>query len=186
MQTFAVPLAGVVLGARRGVIATLLYLLLGALGAPVFSAFQGGFGMLIGTSGGYLLSFPLVALIAGLAADKFLKRSTNSRNKLNNTDGTNSLNISNSDPISNSSNPAGNPSALSSKIPYVWLALALILGAALNLTLGSLQIAAITQIGLPAAFLAGMTPFIIPELLKIILVLVIAPPLRRAIENQTS
>jgi biotin transport system substrate-specific component len=70
MQTFAVALAGVVLGARKGSIAVLIYVLLGALGAPVFSAFQGGLGMLAGTHGGYILSFPLLAFVVGLAADK--------------------------------------------------------------------------------------------------------------------
>jgi len=70
MQTFAIFLAGIVLGARKAAIAAGLYLLLGALGVPVFSAASGGFGMLMGPSGGFLLSFPLVAFIVGLASKK--------------------------------------------------------------------------------------------------------------------
>lgn len=65
MQTFAVPLAGILLGARKGTIATLIYLLLGAVGAPVFANFSGGIGILFGITGGFLLSFPLMAYCAG-------------------------------------------------------------------------------------------------------------------------
>ena len=69
MQTFAVPLAGILLGARKGTIATLIYLLLGAVGAPVFAGFSGGIGILFGITGGFLLSFPLMAYCAGKGAE---------------------------------------------------------------------------------------------------------------------
>ena len=54
MQTFGVFLALGLLGGRRGTIAVLVYLLLGAMGLPVFAGFMGGFGVLLGTTGGYL------------------------------------------------------------------------------------------------------------------------------------
>ena len=63
MQTFAVFLCAGVLGARRGVVA--LYILLGAVGLPVFSGFNGGFGALFGATGGYITGFLPAALIAG-------------------------------------------------------------------------------------------------------------------------
>ena len=47
LQTFAIFLCSAVLGARRGLIAVLLYVLLGALGLPVFAGMQGGFGVLV-------------------------------------------------------------------------------------------------------------------------------------------
>ena len=65
MQTFAVPLAGILLGAKKGTIATLVYLLLGAVGVPVFAGFSGGIGILFGITGGFLLSFPIMAWCAG-------------------------------------------------------------------------------------------------------------------------
>ena len=68
LQTFIIPLAGIVLGAKRGTIATCIYLLLGAVGLPVFAGFSGGFGILFGITGGFLLSFPLMALCAGLGS----------------------------------------------------------------------------------------------------------------------
>ena len=65
MQTFAVPLAGMLLGVKKGTISTVVYLLLGAVGLPVFAGFTGGIGILFGMTGGFLLSFPLMALAAG-------------------------------------------------------------------------------------------------------------------------
>ena len=70
LQTFAIMLAGVVLGAKNGTVAALIYILLGAFGAPVFSSFSGGLGIVFGRTGGFILSFPLLALAAGIGASK--------------------------------------------------------------------------------------------------------------------
>ena len=63
MQTFAVFLASLVLGGRRGTLAVAVYLLMGAVGMPVFSHFTGGLGILFQATGGYLLGFLLLALL---------------------------------------------------------------------------------------------------------------------------
>ena len=63
LQTLGVFCALGLLGGRRGSTAVLLYLLMGALGLPVFSGFQGGPGTLLGPSGGYLLGFLFSALL---------------------------------------------------------------------------------------------------------------------------
>ena len=65
LQTLAVPLAGIVLGARRGTISTILYLLLGIVGVPVFANFTGGPGVILSVTGGFLMSFPIMAWMAG-------------------------------------------------------------------------------------------------------------------------
>jgi biotin transport system substrate-specific component len=70
LQTFAIMLAGIVLGAKKGMIASFAYVLLGAFGVPVFSAFTGGLGIIFGRTGGFILSFPLLALAAGIGAKK--------------------------------------------------------------------------------------------------------------------
>lgn len=62
LQTFGVFLTLGLLGGKRGSIAIWVYLLLGAVGAPVFSGFRGGLGALLGTTGGYLFGFMLTAL----------------------------------------------------------------------------------------------------------------------------
>lgn len=66
LQTFAVLLAGLVLGAGRGLLAVLLWLIVGLTGMPVFALGTGGLGVLAGPTVGYLLSFPLAAALAGL------------------------------------------------------------------------------------------------------------------------
>lgn len=63
MQTFAVFTALFLLGGRRGTLAVLVYLLMGAVGLPVFHGFTGGIGILAGVTGGYLIGFLATALI---------------------------------------------------------------------------------------------------------------------------
>ena len=70
MQTMAVFITGIVLGRRRGFASLLAYLLLGAFGAPVFSNFGAGLSRLAGPTGGFLLSYPLMAWIAGYCSEK--------------------------------------------------------------------------------------------------------------------
>lgn len=63
LQTFAVFAALLALGGRRGTYAVAAYLLLGAVGFPVFSGFQGGPSALLGATGGYILGFLGSALV---------------------------------------------------------------------------------------------------------------------------
>ena len=71
LQTLAVVLAGLVLGARRGFLATLLYLAVGFAGLPVFAGGAAGLGVLAKPSVGYLLAFPFGAALAGYLATLF-------------------------------------------------------------------------------------------------------------------
>lgn len=63
MQTFGVFFTLFFLGGRLGSGVVLAYLLLGAVGAPVFAGFQGGLSVLFGTTGGYLLGFLAISLL---------------------------------------------------------------------------------------------------------------------------
>lgn len=62
LQTFGVFAAVGVLGGKRGTLAVGLYLLMGAVGLPVFSGFSGGLGWLLGGTGGYIVGFLFAAL----------------------------------------------------------------------------------------------------------------------------
>ncbi|MCR5010937.1 MAG: biotin transporter BioY [Lachnospiraceae bacterium] len=63
LQTFAVMLAVLLLGGMRGTIAITVYILLGAVGVPVFSGFTGGIARLMGPTGGYIIGFLGTALV---------------------------------------------------------------------------------------------------------------------------
>jgi len=122
LQTWAVYLAGVILGAKKGTIAVLVYILLGAMGVPVFTQFRSGLGTLFGATGGFIMSFPIMAFIAGTARNR-------------------------------------NHIAL--------LIAGLILGVFVNLSLGMLWFANVTENSLQAAFSAAVAPFIPAEIFKI-------------------
>ena len=124
LQTFALMLAGVILGAKKAVIASLVYLALGAVGAPVFTQFGGGLHRIIGPWGGFLMSYPVVSFIVGLGSDTGKK---------------------------------------------LRLAVSLAAGVIINLMMGTLWFAFINKSGLPEAFAAAAAPFIIAEIIKMIL-----------------
>ena len=63
MQTFGVFTALGLLGGKRGTLSIALYLLLGIAGLPVFAGFQGGLGVLLGSTGGYIWGFLLAGLV---------------------------------------------------------------------------------------------------------------------------
>ncbi|AMN55480.1 MULTISPECIES: biotin transporter BioY [Stappiaceae] len=65
-QTLGVMLAGVMLGPIRGALAVLLFLFLVALGLPFLSGGRGGLGVFMGPSVGFLIGWPVGALVAGL------------------------------------------------------------------------------------------------------------------------
>ncbi|MGC4154988.1 MAG: biotin transporter BioY [Propionicimonas sp.] len=74
LQTLAVALTGLVLGAWRGFLATLLYVVVGLAGLPVLAGGSAGIGVLAGPTAGYLLSFPFAAAVTGAIASYGLER----------------------------------------------------------------------------------------------------------------
>lgn len=71
LQTFAVFFAALTFGTKKGLTSTIVYILLGAVGLPVFSGFQGGIGTLAGATGGFILGFIPAVIIVGLCSRKF-------------------------------------------------------------------------------------------------------------------
>lgn len=70
LQSFIIPLTGVLLGKKSGTMSTILYVLLGLIGLPVFAGFSGGAAVVFGPTGGFILSFPIMAYIAGWFAER--------------------------------------------------------------------------------------------------------------------
>jgi len=70
LQTFGVFLVAGFFGARKGFMAVLVYIILGAIGLPVFSAGRSGLGALLGETGGYIMAFLPAAYLCGRICEK--------------------------------------------------------------------------------------------------------------------
>ena len=141
LQTLAVPLAGVVLGPKRGALSALLYILLGFVGVPVFTGFTGGPGHILGVTGGFIVAFPFMALLAGwgiLYYDKY-----------------------------------GGAKG------WVVLYLSIIAATLLAYLIGIIWFAVVTHGTLKEAFVLCVLPFIVTDLIKIAVTLMIAPRMRK-------
>lgn len=71
IQVFGVALAGAVLGWKLGLVTTMVYILLGIAGLPVFSGFRGGIQVLTGMAGGYVMAWPVLAVLCGIRVHSF-------------------------------------------------------------------------------------------------------------------
>lgn len=74
LQTLGVLLAGAILGPRKGTLAVVVYVALGAIGLPIFAGGTGGVGILIGPTGGFLFGFILSAFVVGWLTARLLPR----------------------------------------------------------------------------------------------------------------
>lgn len=70
-QSLGIMLCGTVLGARRGALAVILFLVLVAIGLPLLSGGRGGLGVFVGPSAGFLIGFPVAAFVAGLVVERW-------------------------------------------------------------------------------------------------------------------
>lgn len=69
-QTLAIGITATILGSRYGTYSTILYLMIGAIGVPVFSAMSSGFGILFGPTGGFIVGFIPTAYFIGKYLEK--------------------------------------------------------------------------------------------------------------------
>lgn len=74
LQTLGVFVAAGLLGIKGGMLSVFIYILLGAVGLPVFAGFSGGISVLVGPTGGYIIGFLFTALAVGLMADLLGKK----------------------------------------------------------------------------------------------------------------
>ena len=151
LQTFIVPVAGIVIGSRRGFMATLSYVILGAIGVPVFHGLTGGLGSIMGPTGGFIISFPVMALLAGMFYELA---------------------------VTLSGEKTGNGKIA---IYYGLIVAGLMAGTLFNYAVGVLWFMIVTHNTLGAALSACVIPFIPTTIIKIILVLILAPALRHTL-----
>lgn len=74
MQTFIIALSGYCLGSIKGSASVLVYIALGIIGAPVFSGFRGGLGVVFDITGGFIIGFIPMAFLCGIHTDKKMLR----------------------------------------------------------------------------------------------------------------
>lgn len=70
LATFGIMMCGLLLGWRWGALAVAVYVLLGAVGLPVFAGFKGGLSALAGHTGGYIIGYLPYAILAGVSLPK--------------------------------------------------------------------------------------------------------------------
>ncbi len=71
LAPFGIMLACSTLGVRKGMLSTIVYILIGAVGIPVFAGFKGGISVLTGPTGGYIIGYVFLAFASGLGAREF-------------------------------------------------------------------------------------------------------------------
>lgn len=160
LQTLAVTMAGVILGQKLGTLSMVIYMAIGLIGVPVFSSFTGGAGVFLGPTGGFIWSFPIMALIIGYGADKEFARKAIS------------CTTSNAYVKPNQASTAANSNntpACSHKYgsPRFWFFL--ILGTAINYYVGTTAFCYITDASISAGIAACVIPFIPTTIIKALL-----------------
>lgn len=76
LATFAIFITAGLLGKRWGTVSLIVYVLLGAVGLPVFAGFTGGFGIITGPTGGYIIGYIFTAFITGYLIEFFSRKKT--------------------------------------------------------------------------------------------------------------
>ena len=168
LQTLGLFLACGLLGGKRGTITVAVYLLLGAIGIPVFSGFAGGIGHLLGPTGGYIIGFLFSALVMWAAEVIHAKGKT---------------------PRSGSGRSSDSCSAsVSSPGGYRVLAISMVLGLLICYAFGTIWFVTVYtrstgSVGLMTALSWCVLPYIIPDAVKIMVALLLCRRLRPAIST---
>ncbi|MEG2003278.1 MAG: biotin transporter BioY [Clostridia bacterium] len=144
LQTFAVFTALGLLGGKRGTLSVFIYILLGAAGVPVFANFGGGIGVLLGSTGGYIIGFLFSALFIWIVTNLF-----------------------------------GDKTVVLAGAMFVGLIICYMFGTAWFMVVFTRANSAIT---FGATLMKCVVPFVIPDLLKISLALLISKRLKKAIK----
>lgn len=140
LQIVAITIISVIFSEKLGTLSVCIYILLGAIGLPVFSGFKGGLNTIVGPTGGYIIGFILFSFFTGLGSKK-------------------------SNIIS----------------PYLFS----YLGLMLDYTLGTIQLKYNLNLTFYAAFLSGVAPFIIKDIILISVAIPVGFKLRKILKRNS-
>lgn len=138
LATLAIYLTVMILGWKDGTISVLLYVLIGLVGVPVFTGFNGGAGKILGPTGGYIIGYVFLAFVSGF----FINDSRNY---------------------------------------YFEKLFGMLLGTVVLYVFGSLWLAKQSNMSLAAAFTVGVFPFIIGDVIKMVVALFVGIRIRKAL-----
>lgn len=171
LQMFSIPLVMFVLKPKDAVAAVLCYLLIGAVGVPVFSGMRGGFGVILGPTGGFLLGYIPGTILGCLVLYFYRKRRPASA-----VNAASTSNAENST-VARRESPA---------IDIFMSVLAGLLFVVVAYIVGCIQFMAVSSVGIEAALVACVVPFVIPDIVKVLAAALIARPINTALRfNQT-
>lgn len=170
MQTFAVTLAGVILGAKNGAVSMAVYLLLGAVGVPVFSGMRGGIGVLAGPTGGFLWGY-----LFGVAAAVLFLYAV--RTKLRVAGGKNAPRLTRAAKAALTRAQRAGAFLRSFGVETV----AGVIVTAIAYACGCAQYMVVGQVDLATAFLVAVAPFVVVDFCKIVAAVICADAVRAAV-----
>ncbi len=148
LATLGVFLTGGILGKKYGSISLIVYILLGAVGVPVFAGFKGGLGVLAGPTGGYIIGYLAAAFLTGLLVEIVFRKTASSSES------------------GSRSKTAG--TAKSRTLRFIGIILSMIAGLAACYALGTAWFMISTGTGLGAAMISCVIPFLPGDAVKIV------------------
>ena len=150
LQTLAIMLAGIILGPKKGSLAVIIYIILGAVGLPVFAGFKGGLASVTGPTGGFIISFWTVSLCSGLGYH-FGNRAKRNLDSV--------------------------------KLLYLFTVIGILIGAACNYVIGVVWFSSVTGNTALNAIKLCVLPFMLTDLIKLVLAAILGPMLARALRR---
>ena len=143
LATLAVMLAGALLKEKLGTLATLIYILIGMIGLPVFANYSSGAAIVFGMTGGYIIGYLPLAYITGLVYRRYSGEKPNT----------------------------------------AALAAGMVLGTVVLYALGTVWFMKSTGMTLAASMAACVIPFLPGDVLKMVVVAILAPRLESSVSH---
>lgn len=173
LATLAIYLTVMILGWKGGTISVLLYVLIGLAGAPVFTGFSGGAGKVLGPTGGYIIGYIFLAFIEGI----FVNRARTARPYIDARKTHPNAGRQNVVPYKNSPYKK----TVGASYTSATILLGMLIGTVVLYIFGSLWLAKQLNMSLAAAFTVGVFPFVIGDVIKMVVALFVGTRIRKAL-----